>query len=178
MSLLQNSNAVTPSSSYEIENSCRFYNGWLSKTFAGAGNLDKWTVSVWMKNNGGKTNSSYGLNGILYQQLNNTHKTVLWNHGGGLAFWNMLSAGDPAGGYKGLSAQIRDPASWYHLVFVWDSGNATTDDRMIIYKDGVRVSAFGDNNVPPQNTDSYINKAAEHGIGFYKAESGAQYSPN
>ena len=47
---------------YTIDYSCRFYLGWLSKTFAGAGNLDKWTVSCWMKNNGGITDGTIDLN--------------------------------------------------------------------------------------------------------------------
>ena len=162
--------------SYQIEKSCRFYHGYLSKTFSGAGNLDKWTISVWMKNNGGNTSGSNGLNGIFYSQTDNTHKTAVWNHGGGVALWNMTSAGSTVGGYQGLTAQLRDSSSWYHLVFVWDSGNATSGDRIITYKNGVRETAFADNVAPAQNQDSYINKAAAHQIGYYLAESGAQYN--
>ena len=178
MSLLQNSNAVTPSAGYDIEKSCRFYNGHLSKTFSGAGNRDKWTISVWLKNNGGKTSGSDGLNGIFYSQTDNTHKTAIWNHGGGYALWNMTSAGNTAGGYLGPSASLRDPAAWYHLVFVWDSGNVTANDRIIIYRNGVRETAFADDVDPPINQDSYINMAAAHQIGYYLAESGASYNPN
>ena len=82
MSLLQNSQCSNSfSAGYDIEKSCRFYNGHLSKTFSGAGNRDKWTISVWLKNNGGKTSGSDGLNGIFYSQTDNTHKTAIWNHG-------------------------------------------------------------------------------------------------
>ena len=177
MTLLQSGLAKSlAADAYTIDYSCRFYLGWLSKTFAGAGNLDKWTVSCWLKNNGGVTSGSNGLNGILYQQLNNGQKTAIWNHGGGGPdFWNMTSAGDTAGGYRGPSQKIRDPASWYHFVFVWDSGNATAGDRMRIWKNGVRITAFGSSADPPINQDSYINKAAAHQIGYYLAESGGQY---
>ena len=44
--------AATASTVYSIANSCRFEEGsdaQLSKTFGSAGDLDKWTFSVWLK---------------------------------------------------------------------------------------------------------------------------------
>jgi len=163
---------------YTIDNSLRFYKGYLSKTFASAGDLDKWTVSVWLKNNGGVTSGSDGLNGILYSQQDNNDKTVIWNHGGGGPdFWNMLG-GDSSAGYMNQNGVIRDCGSWYHFVFVWDSGQATDTDRMKFYKNGVRITSFNEYNPPLQNQDSYINKAAAHQIGYYLSEGGSQYNPD
>ena len=118
MSIFSIAGSTPSDEGYDIESSCRFYRGWRTKTFAGAGNLDKWTVSVWMKNNGGIASSVYGNNTILYAQSDLNDKTAIWSHGSsGPAFWNMISGG-LSGGILGNYEKLRDPASWYHYVFV------------------------------------------------------------
>ena len=174
MAIFPGSAIPSAADDYTIDYSCRFYHGWLSKTFSGAGDLDKWTVSVWMKNNGGIASGSNGLNGFLYSQADNNDKTVIWSHGSATRFQNMY-AGDTVDGYLAPSGKIRDPSSWYHFVFVWDSGNATEGERIRMWKNGVRVTAFGTSTYPPIDKDSYINKAAAHQIGYYLSEGGGQY---
>jgi hypothetical protein len=68
-----------------------------------------------------------------------------------------------AGGYvnrKTTSQVFRDPSAWYHIVVVWDSNNATVNDRAIIYINGSRVTAWANNTNPSLNQDSYINNSS------------------
>jgi len=123
---------------------------YLSRTFT-AGNTDKWTFSAWVKRcpdgvaqfifSGWADASNY--TGMYFDTDESLH------------FYNRSGGG--AAGQQVTSALFRDPGSWYHLVFVWDSGNATSGDRMRIYVNGEEVTAFAVDNAPTQNLDSSAN---------------------
>lgn len=137
---------------------------YMSRTPAGAGNLRKWTYSFWVKL------------GATPQVL----QPAFLNAGGASASRTELTIGEAGGGLYQLEfyqrnggggvarvntvALFRDPTSHAHVMFVYDSDNATTADRVIIYVNGVRQSV----NTPvptPINTDSFINSAIAHNIG-------------
>ena len=63
---------------------------------------------------------------------------------------------------------FRDPAAWYHLVFVYDSANVTAGDRMKMYVNGVEEGSTGgyatDTN-PTSGQDSLINNDYQQQIG-------------
>ena len=48
---------------------------------------------------------------------------------------------------------FRDPAAWYHLVFSIDTTNATADDRLKIWINGVRETNFGTYTTITQDSD-------------------------
>jgi hypothetical protein len=58
----------------------------------------------------------------------------------------------------------RDPAAWYHVVWIWDSGNATEGDRVILYVNGTRVTDFYAETYPTQDDNSSINSANVHEV--------------
>jgi hypothetical protein len=61
-------------------------------------------------------------------------------------------------------AVFRDPSAWYHMVFVWDTTNATATDRCRIYVNGVRQTLTF-TNTPPLNNAAFFNTAYLHTIG-------------
>jgi hypothetical protein len=63
------------------------------------------------------------------------------------------------------SAVFRDPSSWYHVVVVYDSANATSTDRFIIYINGVRQTLTYSVGPVAQNTACQINSARSTIIG-------------
>ena len=123
---------------------------YISRTFT-SGDTDKWTFSAWLKRcpdgvaqfifSGWADASNY--TGMYFDTDESLH------------FYNRSGGG--AAGQQVTSALFRDPGSWYHLVFVWDSGNATSGDRMRIYVNGEEVTAFAVDNAPTQDLDSSVN---------------------
>jgi len=52
-------------------------------------------------------------------------------------------------------AKLRDPSSWYHIVFVFDAANATANDTMIMYLNGERLELDSTSGVP--NVAALVN---------------------
>ena len=133
---------------------------YLNKTL-GSGNKDKWTFSCWVKRH--KT-------GVIHPLLHaddgssNYYTHISFHDTDQLFFQNRWN--NTNDGYKITTRFFRDTSAWYHLQFVWDSGNATADDRQIIYVNGERLTGFSGANVAvTQNRDTTINDAYEHRIG-------------
>ena len=68
---------------------------------------------------------------------------------------------------------FRDSSAWYHIIVVFDSTQATAANRLIMYVNGVQITAFGTATYLAQNTVSRINAAVSHQISRYI--SAAQY---
>jgi hypothetical protein len=73
------------------------------------------------------------------------------------------------------SQVFRDPSSWYHIVVAMDSTNATANNRLRLYVNGVEVTAFSTRNNLTLNTDYGINQAALHCIAFESVAFGNNY---
>ena len=54
------------------------------------------------------------------------------------------------------TAQYRDFSAWYHLVIEWDLTQATASDRIKVYINGERITAFDTADYPAQNATNYI----------------------
>jgi hypothetical protein len=130
-------------------------NTYLSKTFSSAGSLTTWTWSGWVKRanltgsnqflfSGGVSDQS-GLHFDANEQLIHRYNT---------SFVSLQT-----------SQVFRDTNAWYHIVAVYDSTNATSSDRMILYVNGSRVTDFVAETYPSQNTDGRANTATSHVIG-------------
>ena len=52
---------------------------------------------------------------------------------------------------------FRDTSAWYHIVFSWDSTQATASDRVKFYVNGVRETSFSSASYPALDEDFYIN---------------------
>ena len=130
----------------------------LSITYSSAGNRDKWTWSGWVKRSklGGHQSlwSRYADSnniGDLRFQSDDGFTYQNYNNGSTNAQWNA-------------SGKFRDTNAWYHIVFVWDSGNATAADRMKAYVNGEDMPGSA-STTPSQDLNSLINASASHKIG-------------
>ena len=118
---------------YTINNSLRFRqsaSAYLSRTPSSSPtNAIKWTWSAWVKR--GKL-GSYG--GLFDAYSNSSNwSTLMFTDTDNLVFYNLVSGAD-----AGITsnAVFRDPSAWYHIVFVYDSAQATASNRVILYING------------------------------------------
>jgi hypothetical protein len=167
--------AITPAgggAGYTIDQSLRFNDdddAYLNWTPSSDGNRQAWTYSTWVKRgnvgsidlgifsaDGGSSGGAYA-EGIrlnfdkLYLRVN---LTTIFN----------------------TTALFRDPSAWYHIVVVWDTTNATSSDRVRLYVNGERITAFDTLNLPSLNDNSgafnrggtIVHRIGEYGcIGCY-----------
>jgi hypothetical protein len=175
MSIISGGGAVVGAGAaggYQIERSLRFNSAdsaYLNRTPASAGNRQTWTFSFWTKR------STLGAEQrILFSNDNGlAHATIEFTSGDAVAFADYT---DPSPTYELTTTQLfRDVSAWYHIVAVFDTTNATSGDRMRLYVNGLRVTAFGTANYPTQNFDGYTNNNVPHGIGARIASPVGQY---
>jgi hypothetical protein len=60
---------------------------------------------------------------------------------------------------------FRDPSAWYHLVFAYDTTQATAANRVKIYVNGIQVTAFNTATYPAQNLALNVNTTNTQIIG-------------
>ena len=138
---------------YSIEDSLRFNDddsAYLSRTPASAGNRKTWTWSGWVKR------GNLGITQVLFScetallRFESTDKIFFYDNG--------ITV------YESSSALYRDVSGWYHVVFVYDTTNATTENRLRLWVNGEETTFTG-GVAPLLNYESSINKAVTHTIG-------------
>jgi hypothetical protein len=145
------------SGGYDITNSLRFNSGssdYLNRTPASASNRKTWTWSGWVKLN--------GLNQYLFGASSDSwaanYSTVWINPSAQL----RLELGGISGDIVSTNL-FRDPSAWYHFVVAVDTTQATANNRVRMYVNGVEV-AYTAQTMPAQNSDTMINSAQYHQI--------------
>jgi len=118
-----------------------------------AGNLTTWTWSGWVKRG----------------NLANYQRVISTTSGGSQFYFRFNSdnvfAAENAGTTFMVTTQVfRDPSAWYHIVFVWDTTNATAGDRARLYVNGSRVTAFSTMTNPSSSATTSWNSATAHYI--------------
>ena len=140
-----------------IGNSLRFRGTqYLSKTFAADGDFTKWTYSFWAKlagtpNYGYFLSAGSGSSDATIQGMSLTDGRLRWAGGGG-------------SNYEWSIARLRDPSAWYHIVVVFDSNQANSQDRFKYYING----ELDNSDSTTAFTSGYkypINTAISHVIG-------------
>jgi len=161
MAILNNSNAISTSAPYDINNSLRFRSSasaYLSRTPAGAGNRQTWTWSGWIKR------GSLGTDQAIFSVAgtsNTTYFLIKFDTN------NCIYIGNYSTNFLVTSQVFRDPSAWYHIVLAVDTTQATANNRLKVYVNGSQVTAFSSNNISAQiaqNSDQGINQAAAHNI--------------
>jgi hypothetical protein len=150
-------------SGYEIDQSIRFNDddsAHLSFTPGSAGNRRTWTFSAWVKRanlTGGRQTIFSAASGPAYLQLGpdaaSREMITILNEGSGTDL-NWYT-----------DAVYRDPGSWFHVVWQFDSTQSTADDRTKLWVNGSRITDFTKGATPDQNLDGAINNNVEHKIG-------------
>ena len=135
---------------YDVANSVRFDGSSSYMSFAPAShmNMDRWTWSCWVKRSKlgavqtlfNCDNAASDLTELQFLATDQLH------------FENLVS--NSIKGKRVTTRVFRDIAAWYHIMVVWDSGNATAGDRIKIYINGVQETDFDTTDNPDQNTDS------------------------
>ena len=131
---------------------------YLTRTFDQVGNRQTWTLSVWIKRTGigGQQNffGSFPQSTDYERIMFNNDKIYMSEVGGGSTSWEVET-----------DAVYRDPNAWYHLVLRHDTTQATANDRIRLYMNGVQQT-FATNTQPDQNRGTAINTADVHKIGM------------
>ena len=140
----------------------------LEFTPASAGDQTKWTWSGWIKRSDVETGSQVFFNG--YDSGTNETR-MYFSSSETLNFTNYLSSS--ADGEYITNRKFADPGAWYHLVFAWDSDNATPGDRIRIYVNGVEETSFSTEDDPSSGSASIINKDEPQYLG--KSGSGQNF---
>ena len=150
---------------FQIDRSLRFNDddsAYLSKAFASAGDRQKWTWSGWAKRS--TANNTTGL--LFYAEPNvSSYAQIGW---AGDNFQLNIAYSASSFAYIRAAAESRDVSAWAHYVVVYDSANATSTDRMILYVNGTRVTDFAISSFPSQNALSPLNLNTTHYIGTRK----------
>jgi hypothetical protein len=138
---------------------------YLTRTPGSAGNLTTWTFSGWFKR------LSMGNTTILGCAIDGQNQDLIYFQSDGTLRWWRYGSNDYVGQLK-TTRVFKDPSAWYHIVFVWDSSNATADNRMRIYVNGTQETVFTTRLNPPLNTTSLVNTADALAIGRAEADIG------
>ena len=140
---------------YNIENSLRINdadNSYLAWTPGSDGDLDKWTLSMWVKRT---VISTYD---YIFTVADNGNNTVIVLYADdGIRFEHYDGS---QLGMLTTNRVFRDPTAWYHFVFVWDTGNGTAGDRQRLYVNGVEETSFATDTQPSQDQDGFVSDAS------------------
>ena len=171
MSLLIPGTNSIKDTTYDVANSLRFEGGstdYLQRTLS-AGNRRTFTISAWVKR------SKLGAQQLIIntQDDGSNQAGLQFLSGDTLNFYSAIS-----GTYYQLVTNrvFRDTASWLHIVAHYDTTNSTSGDRIKLYVNGVRETAFSTETQPSQDYDTFWNQNKAHQVGTYGDGAGLSYS--
>ena len=126
-------------------------NTYITRTPSSAGNRRKFTISMWVKR------VKLGVDQWLVQAgASGSEFDIRFTTSDTLRF----STWDGSNGYGMITTRVfRDTSAWYHLVFQYDTAQATDTNRNKIYINGEQInpsdtSAYNAGKHPPQNYDN------------------------
>ena len=132
---------------------------YLSRTPASATNRRTFTISFWLK-----TSVATGDYTLFYSAGSGSHEfKIAFDTSERLYVYD----------FNGTSFDIllktnrvfRDTSAFYNIVYEIDTTNATADDRIKLYVNGVQETSFSDRTNPSQNHDTEWNGTGVHYIG-------------
>ena len=142
-----------------LQKSVRFNSGdsaYLNRTPSSAGSNTTWTLSTWVKKTGND-------NHIFGAGAGNTPGRFGFGFNGSDKIFAFVIASNSTVFSITTDAVFRDPAAWYHLVLIADTGNSTQADRFKIYVNGVLQSVSG--TLMPSSQNTFVNTTAAHTFG-------------
>jgi hypothetical protein len=148
---------------YQISRSLRLRasaSAYLNRTFGTPTNGKIWTFSTWFK----LGNGQFGPGGNLLGTTDNggasgNYVQLGIDYTNGMMYINDYSSGTAI--YVTSSNLLRDSSAWYHLMYVYDSTQATAANRIIYYINGVQVTSYSNTTYPSQNYNTYINNSGQ-----------------
>ena len=164
MSIISAGGAVVGAGSvaaYQIQRSLRFNSAdsaYLNRTPASAGNRKTFTWSGWVKRSALSSSTSYALFST-FTANNNASCNILMLTNDDLRFTAFSTL------YISTTQLFRDPSSWYHIMLVADTTQATAANRLKFYVNGAQVTALTSAVYPSQNDDLALNNNTLQTIG-------------
>lgn len=136
---------------------------YLNRTFGTASTNGRkaWTFSVWVKY---KTNGANQTLFVGYEPSTAKQTAMLKRIADDVRFYNVIAG---ANGDIDTVTTYTSTSVYFHHVFVWDSSNATSNDRMRIYTDGSRNSVSTSSFVA-LDAESFLDTSSlNHSIGRF-----------
>ena len=154
------------SGSYTVSKSLRFRSSasaYLNRTPATATNRKTWTWSGWVKL------GTLSVTRVLFGAGQNATTGIDFGFQSDNTFFYAING---VGSWS-TTAVFRDPSAWYHVVFAFDSTQATQANRSIVYINGVNY-AFSSNGVVLNNNYDVNNNIAQY-FGYSGVSGTPQY---
>jgi len=168
---------------YSIDQSLRFNEGdspVLSRTQT-SGTTTTWTFSAWIKrsrlDSSLQSGGSAGQDPIFCVGENNTNDVIMYfqQYGGGAVdCLDIIIRDGGAIRARFVTSRIfRDTSAWYNIQLTCDFTNSTQGDRLRLYVNGVRETAFGTETYPSDASQITIvnNSSYTARIGQLRADS-------
>ena len=163
-------NPSTSFYNHTIDQSLRFNDddsAYLKRTLSGSGNRKTWTLSLWIKR------SNFGE--ITGQEI------PIFSAGTSATSWAIFFTADDLLFIQSRSSSsnqfvqktnniFRDVNAWYHIVYAFDTTQATDTNKTKLYVNGEQITLIahsGNTLYPSLNTDYHVNNSsAAHFIGY------------
>ena len=131
---------------------------YLSITPSGAGNLRKWTLSLWAYR------TDFGTGEFkLWSAISSSNFDMVAFTGNELGI-EINTASSSTNSLRS-NALFRDQG-WYHIVVVWDSDNSTATNRIRAWVNGKRITSWRVSAFPGSaGVDSLTNSTVLHTLG-------------
>ena len=147
---------------FEVERSLRFNdddNGYLTRTPSSASNRKTWTYSFWWKiGNPSGQQVFFSVNG----NSNSTYFDVTYKQD------ETIAIGLYTNSLLKTNRVFRDITAWHHMVFAFDSTQATGTNRLKFYVNGIEQTSFSSDNrasLITQDGDFAMNSTGQLAIG-------------
>lgn len=129
---------------------------YLNRTPSSAGSNTTWTLSTWVKKTGND-------NHIFGAGAGDTPGRFGFGFDGSDKIFALVVASGSTVFQVTTDAVFRDPAAWYHIVLIADTGNSTQANRLKIYVNGNLQSVSG--TLMPLSQNTFVNTTAAHTFG-------------
>ena len=160
MSVMMGSSLFLNSAGYQISRSVRLRSSasaYFNRTLTTPTNAARWTFNRWVKRGTiGARQSLFaaGTSGSSYANIEFKADDTI-----------QLLSENSAVQFQLVTTQVfRDPSAWYNIHIIYDSANATSTDRIQLWINGVRVTAFSTATYPT-TPNNLFNTAIAHQIG-------------
>ena len=153
---------IGSSGGYEISRSVRFRSSataYFNRTPSVSGSTTSWTISAWVKMGLPSQGQFFAAgsgqgNGVATERLS-FNDTMYWQR----AVIQTSNVYDYSPTQK-----FRDYSAWQHIMYVWDSSNATSTQRQRYFINGVQVTSLSGTQCG-LNQNSIVNSVINHRIG-------------
>ena len=135
-------------------------NEYLKRTPTSTGNRKVWSLSAWFKRSD-VDNISY----IFFADRGSNAEGSVMAFSNAERIHHYQWNGSSYDYRKTTNAQIRDPGSWIHYLFTFDSTKPDEDQRQNIFVNGVKYNSLNSTDAVTINFEGFVNSITEHSIG-------------